>query len=293
VRRPRTNSLMFVDSVGAVRPLVTPPEGSSFMHPRFSPDGKRFAVALTAGGATDLWVYDLASRARRQLTTTGRAHHPTWTPDGRSLVFFAVGPRDLLTQALDGGPADTVPGTGNAFTPMVTPDGRAVVFQRAARASGPWSVWWAPLTGGGAPQMVLGDPVDPYMPAVSPDGRWLAYASTTTGRDEIYARPFPGPGPDVPISANGGTEPAWSPDGGRIYYRANGAFMEAVVTTPALAVVSRRQLFKDPFDHSMPHRNYDVAPDRTGFVMIGQERPQAVIVLNWATQLRARLRRAR
>jgi Tol biopolymer transport system component len=293
VRRPRINAVMFVDSVGAVRPLLAGTAGSSFMHPRMSPDGKRLAVQVTSDSVVDVWVYDMASRTPTRLTTTGRAYHPTWTPDGRRIVFFAAGRRELFMQSVDGGAATTLAQTEGAFAPTVTPDGRSVVFQRARSTSGPWSIWSASLMGAGPPRMLVDDPVSPYMPALSPDGRWLAYVSSATRRDEVYARPFDGPGQAVLISDSGGTAPAWSSDGHRIYYRNRDAFVEVVVTTPALAITSRRRLFDDPFDHAMPHRNYDVAPGNTGFLMIGQERPEAVITLNWATQLRSKLKRAR
>jgi serine/threonine-protein kinase len=292
VRWPRTNSVLFVDSAGAVRRLVAPATGSEFMHPRFSPDGKRFAVGVQAGSETDVWIYDMASRTPMPLTTTGRVRLPTWTPDGRRIVFFTAGKRELMVQPIDGGPAITVSETRDAFAPSVAPDGRSVVYQRGAM-SGPFSIWSASLTGEGPPRKVVDDPVNPYMPALSPDGRWLAYVSAASGQDEVYARPFPGPGQAVLISDSGGIEPAWSaPDGQKIYYRNRGFVREVVVTRPKLAVTSRRQLFKD-FDHRMPHRNYDVEPNGKGFLIIGHENPEAVVVLNWLTELRARLKRAR
>jgi len=289
VRWPRTNSVVFVDSVGAVRHLVAGVVGTEFMHPRFSPDGKRFAVGVTSGLETDVWVYDIASRTPAPLTTTGRSRNPTWTPDGRHIVFFTAGNRALMSQPVDGGAATMLAETGDAFTPTVAPDGRSVLFQRGPTNGSAWSIWSASLTGEGAPHKVVGDPLNPHSPALSNDGQWLAYISKATGREEVYVRPFPGPGQSVMISDSGGTEPAWSSHGYRIYYRNRGAFMEVVVTPPALAITSRRQLFKDPFVHSMPHRNYDVAPGGTGFLMIGHENPEAVVVLNWLTELRARL----
>lgn len=267
------------------------------MHPRISPDGKRFAVQVTSAGRHDVWLYDIASRTPMQLTTTGNALHPTWTPDGRRLVFLAKTsarglewPTELWSQPADGSAPRKVEGTDGAFGPAVTPDGRSVVFQRGFTAG--WSIWSAPLSGEGATRKVLDDTSTHYMPAVSPDGRALAYVSSASGRDEVYARPFPGPGPAVQVSDGGGTEPAWSPDGRRIYYRGKGALVAVVVTRPGLAITARTPLFKDVFDASMPHRNYDVAPDGKGFVMITTGNPEAVVVLNWLTALRARLARA-
>jgi hypothetical protein len=96
----------------------------------------------------------------------------------------------------------------------------------------------------------------------------------------------------VQVSEDGGIEPVWSPDEGthQIYYRTNDAMMAAVVTTPTLAVVSRRQLFTDSFDSTMPHRNYDIMSDGSAFLMIAPvANPEAVVTLNWLPRLREQL----
>jgi Tol biopolymer transport system component len=95
------------------------------------------------------------------------------------------------------------------------------------------------------------------------------------------------------VSDGEGTEPAWSPDGRRIYYRGNGLFMAATFDTATLAITSRRAQFKDASDNTMPHRNYDVMPDGKGFLMIAPTTtggPEAVVMVHWLTKkLRAQL----
>jgi serine/threonine-protein kinase len=293
LRRPRANSAVLVDAAGAVRPGLASAEGS-FMYPRLSPDGKRFAAQVTSASGEDVWLFDIASRTPTRLTTSGKALHPTWTPDGRRIVYMRSKYRGLVSQPVDGSAADTLPGTEGAFGPTVTPNGTAVVYQQ--RSDSGWTIWSASLTGEGAPRKVVDDPFADYMPAVSPDGHWLAYVSSASGRTEVFARPFPGPGPAVQVSENGGTEPAWSPDGRWIYYREKGSLMAAAVSTPALAITSRTRQFRDLFDGTMPHRNYDVARDGKTFLMIAPSTagsPEAVIVLNWLTQLREQLARVR
>jgi serine/threonine-protein kinase len=173
---------------------------------------------------------------------------------------------------------------------MVTPDGESVVYQQ--RSDSGWTIWIASLNGKSAPRKVVDGPTADYMPAVSPNGRWLAHVSRATGRPEVYVRAYPGPGPVVPVSVSGGIEPVWSADGSRIFYRAGGTLMAAAVTTPALAITSRDSLFSDAFDGTMPHRNYDVSRDGTSFLMIAPSKagsPEAVVVLNWLTKLQASL----
>ncbi|AHG88572.1 protein kinase [Gemmatirosa kalamazoonensis] len=293
VRKPRTNSLVLVDSAGAVHALLPGTRGS-FMYPRFSPDGKRVAVqAVTGDGGNDVWVYDVATQTPAQLTTTGRALHPTWTPDGRRIVFM-VPLRGLMSQRVDGSAAATpIVGTQGAFGPSVAPDGKTVVYHKNHSSPDGVSVWFASMNGAGPPRGLREDRFIEYMPALSPDGHWLADVSDATGEKEVYVRPVPGPGAAVRISDGGGSEPAWSPDGHRVYYRNKGAFMAVDITTPALAVTSRRRLFKDSFDGAMPHRNYDVAPDGSGFLMITGGSSEAVLVVNWLSRLREQLARER
>ena len=289
VRRPEANSAVFVDSSGRMRPGVTNAEGP-FMYPRLSPDGKRFAVQVTSARGWDVWVYDIASGTPTRLTTTGNALHPAWTPDGRRIVFMTA--QALMSQLVDSGAAPTlIPQTDGGFAPEVAPDGRSVVYQ--LRSPSGWSIWSASLTGDGPPRRVQNDAFANFMPAISRDGRWLAYQSHATGRNEVYARPYPGPGAPVQVSDSGGTEPAWSPDGRRIYYRIRGELKAVTLTTPGLAVTRRTSLFKDAFDGAMPHRNYDIAPDSTGFLMITGGSSEAVVVLTWLAEARARLARAR
>ena len=77
---------------------------------------------------------------------------------------------------------------------------------------------WKP----GVPTAFVAGPAMEWGPRFSPDGKWLAYASDESGRSEVYVRPFPGPGPAVPVSANGGELPAWSATRREIVYGLRG-----------------------------------------------------------------------
>jgi len=99
----------------------------------------------------------------------------------------------------------------------------------------------------------------------------------------------------VQVSQDGGTEPAWSADGQRLFFRGERRMYVATVRDRSeLAVTDRRVLFTDAFDGDMPmpHRNYDVSKDGRHFVMIGAApgvAPETVVVLNWLGELRTRL----
>ncbi len=287
LRRPRSNSTVLVDTGGGVRHGFSNPQGP-FMNPRLSPDGKRFAVQVSSATGEDVWLYDIASGSSSQLTTSGAALQPTWTPDGRRIVYMRGGGAGIMVQPVDGSAPDTIAGTEEAFAPTVSPDGKSVVFFRRV---GSGTLWSAPLTNTGAPQKLLDDAFTNSMAAFSPNGRWMAYTSRVgKASGEVWVRPYPGPGVAVKVSDSSGTEPAWSPDGRRIYYRSTGRFMAATVTTtPRLAVTGHTQLFADSSDNTMPHRNYDVTRDGTGFLMIAPSstaRPEAVLILNWLGSLR-------
>ncbi|MEJ2503583.1 MAG: hypothetical protein P8177_09790 [Gemmatimonadota bacterium] len=135
-------------------------------------------------------------------------------------------------------------------------------------------------------------------PAVSPDGRWLAYVSDESGRDEVYVRPFP----DVQsarwqVSVNGATEPLWSRSGGELFYRRNDGMLMAIAvrTDPAFVAGRREPLFDATsyfFDYN--HRGYDVFPGDSTFLMLPIDQAggtHAVVVDHLFTELREKVGR--
>src|SRR4051794_33245921 len=100
------------------------------------------------------------------------------------------------------------------------------------------------------------------MPRISPDGRLIAFVTDESGSNQVVVQPFPGPGARIQLSTSGGSEPVWSRDGARVFYRGDGVIMAARLrTSPTLGVASRDSLFVDEFAHSTnPHANFDVSP---------------------------------
>jgi len=129
-------------------------------------------------------------------------------------------------------------------------------------------------------------------PALSPDGRWLAYASDESGRFEVYVQSFAGLGGKWQISVDGGREPVWAHNGREIFFRSGGSVMAAdVVTQPAFRVSMPRRLFAGDYVFPTSSASYDVMPDDQHFLMIRQSSSPSVrsdftVVLNWFEDLK-------
>jgi serine/threonine-protein kinase len=244
-------------------------EARRFASPRFSPDGRRLALGIAdqSTGANDVWVLDVGQRTWSRLTTSGINTRPIWTPDGRRLIYSSND--DLWRIAADGSgrPESLLVANGNRYAGTVTPDGRAVVFQEAASdRSGIRSMAFDSAP---ASRLLIAGNFGESAPALSPDGRWLAYQSDEAGEMEVYVRSYPEPGARVSVSLHGGSEPVWAHSGRELFFRSGDSLMAATITPgPTLTVTARRLLFTGSFVSGDAYREYDVAPDDQHFVML-------------------------
>lgn len=173
-----------------------------------------------------------------------------------------------------------------------TPDGRALSYMEmnGAGTGGDLSVF---EPGAAAPHRpFLRETTTEWGARLSPDGRWMAYISNQSGRWEAYLRPFPGPGGQVQVSGDGGTEVVWATGGGELFYRhGDGVFAVPVRTEPTLSVGKPQRLFAGPYTKVLPGvANYDVSRDATRLLMVkpGPEEttPRTLrFVLNWPGRL--------
>ncbi|MEX2284135.1 MAG: protein kinase [Gemmatimonadota bacterium] len=277
-----TNRLALVDRTGRVELLSQ--EHRRFRMPRVSPDGNRIAVEVSGGpDETDIWLFDRRTTTLTRFTSGGGDTDVLWSPDGRWLAFSRTQPTGstIIRQASDGsGVADTIISGPTGKWPWIwTPDGSTILYDEIAGQ--PTRIMSMPITGG-TPRAVIEDAFVNRVPKLSPDGRWLAYASTEAGRFEVYVRPYPGPGGKVQISTVGGDQPMWSRDGKELYYRDGAKFIAVGIrTTPDIAVTSRTPLFDDHFVMSNA-TNYDVLRDGR-FLMLQPlaEASQLFAVVNW------------
>jgi serine/threonine-protein kinase len=193
-----------------------------------SPDGSRFAVDMHDGKQWDLYLYEWARDNFSRLTLTGGSR-PVWTVTGRKIVYSAAlerGAESLRWLNYDGTgqPEQLTTSTNPQRAASWHPSGRFLAFVELTPKTS-WDVLILPMNGSestgwkaGTPTAFLDTPAAEAEPMFSPDGHWIAYQSNESGRNEVYVRPFPGPGPRTPISRDGGTQPIWSPTRNELFY---------------------------------------------------------------------------
>jgi eukaryotic-like serine/threonine-protein kinase len=181
------------------------------------------------------------------------------------------------------------------FPNSFSPDGRLLAYSAFPKEVGNSDLWLLSVDGKRERRAFLESPFKEFGAFFSPDGRWIAFTSSESGRNEVYVRPFPGPGGRVKISSDGGAEPAWSPDRKELYYRSGDRLMAVrVETTPIFAAEAARVLLTDRYarggNESNP-REYDVSPDGTRFLFLKpdetKEQPitQLQLIANWPALL--------
>jgi hypothetical protein len=181
-------------------------------------------------------------------------------------------------------------------------DGRWLVY-RTGVTGGVRDIYARQLSGDTTRITVAAGAADEYMPALSPDGRWITYVSVESGKEEVYVRPFPETSrARWQVSAAGGSNPAWSHSGRELFYvdRADSMITVTVTGTTDFQIGPRRALFSTrPFLLLPLHRTYDVFPDDQSFLML--KRPftattvanRLTVVLNWFSEVRAKVRQGR
>jgi eukaryotic-like serine/threonine-protein kinase len=267
-----------------------------------SPEATR-ATARDAGRAAvpgDIWVLDFARGVRTRLAfrqTNG--WFPVWSPDGGRIAFSAGATLDTIYEKSASGTANEKElfkkaGEGKAPTSW-SGDGRFLLYFTAVGPVTGRKLWVLPLEGDRKPVLLLGSDFNPSHGSFSPDGRWIAYVSNESGRNEIYVRPFVASGPSLgegewPVSKDGAKDetPKWRGDGKEILFSAlNNAIMAVDVngSGAAFQMGAPKQLFIAPANAS-----WDVTRDGERFLMsVAQAqntRDAITVVLNWQADLK-------
>jgi serine/threonine-protein kinase len=279
-----------------------------------SPDGERLAVKIAGDTGDDIWIKQLDDGPLSRLTfDDGLDRRPRWSRDG-SMIWFNSdrnsdpGTYDLWAQPADGtgSPELILDLEGSILEAQMTPDEQvwALRIGGLSNVFGVRDLVSLPVGGAEADlEAVAAEPYDEKGFSLSPDGRWIAYESTETGRDEVYVRPFPNSQDGKwQVSSSGGTNPKWARSGQELFF-VNGAgeMVAAAVQTGdgAFRVTDRSPLFnvsERGLDSEPNYTSWDVDVDDRGFLMIqfgaaDQETipTEFVLVQNWIEELRARL----
>ena len=309
--RSLTSSLVHVSRDGT-RAVLATVSGLAWF-PRYSPDGTRVAFGLSEvtdlNEPSDLWVIDVVRGARTRVTFAENTRfYPIWSRDGTRLTFATgTGLTNRLQSALadgSGGLESLTEVETRRFPTSWSPDGRTLAFH-AGRAQAPDFEDLLMLHADGdkwTAKPFVATPFNERGAIFSPNGRWVAYVSNKSGMDDIYARPFPGPGAEITISVGGGAEPVWGPSGSELFYRRDGKLMAVRLEERggSLVVSSPSPVIDDPYrpDTSGAHAvaNYDIAPDGKRFVMVEVPQETAAIhitrlevILNWLDELKRRV----
>jgi len=208
-------TLVWVDRTGKEEPVAAPPR--AYQHLRLAPDGTRIALA-SLDQEYDLWIWDLRRASLTRLTLDpGQDIFPVWTPDSQRVIFSSNrgGAPNIWWQAADGtGAAERLTTSTNPqLSTGITPDGTAVLFFEVTPTMGR-DLLQVALDGTRRVTPLLQTKFDELNGIVSPDGRWLAYESNSSGSFEIYVRPFPNVGGGQrQVSTAGGRQPLWARSG--------------------------------------------------------------------------------
>jgi len=280
--------------------------GDFIGYPALSPDGKRVAVTRSANTEwVQVWIKWLDRGPSIKLTGDARENFgPAWSPDGKSVTFASSpvnGSVVLRTQRADGGAPGVVQlrRKGNVFNPRWSPDGKWLIFQTDVGAPGAGDILAIRPGTDTAPTPLVATAFTETSPALSFDGRWLAYCSNESGKNEIYVVPFPNTHAGKwAISTGGGTEPLWSHRGTELFYRdASGNLVAVEVNSnPTFSVGRATVLFPAAGYTSRGFtQQYAVAPDDRRFLMVrpvGSGSPDNIIVVeNWFEELKAKSRK--
>jgi serine/threonine-protein kinase len=290
--------LLSVNATGIVERLPAPTE--NYVDPKISPDGRYAAVAL-CGGVCTIAIYDFSRNSLTPLTSIdkGSSQSPVWSPDGKRIAYRGTrsGSRNIFWKAVDGsGDEERLTTSENIQTPASwSPDQKWVAFWEGDPVTG-YDLWVLPLDGDRKPTAFLRGPFNERSPMFSPNGRYIAHVAFESGKFEIYVRPFPGPGAKTQISTEGGTEPVWSRDGKKLFYRQGDKLMAVDVhTEPTFTAGVPRKLFEGHYEPTQTgNSGYDVSPDGTRFLMVQSPAPEQAptqinVVLNWTEELKQRV----
>jgi Tol biopolymer transport system component len=264
--------------------------------PALSPNGRRLAVAAVEGDP-DLFVYDLDRGIKSRFTFDSDAERlGGWTHSGDQITYASnhEGKTAIFSKPSSGnGEASLLVDTGtNLQSPDWSADQRFLIYVGVSPETKGDLLYRERRKDGSLGEAVafLKTPFNETAPRFSPDGRFVAYASDESGRNEVYVREFPNGTNKWQISANGGTAPRWAKSGNEIFYAERRKLMAVSVSTrPAFSPRAPEPLFEKRSLQSMDAQ-YDVSANGQRFIILDRppgEQPLSIhVVHNWFEEFR-------
>jgi Tol biopolymer transport system component len=288
--------LVWLDRSGKRQGVVMVPEGR-YERLYVSPDGRRALAERRSSQTTlDLWLVDLESGQVTRFTQGSQSRlggRPVWSPDGTRIAFSSnrEGTTNIYVRMTDNPAEEELLYQSDGQFKEVnawSPDGRFLVFEQADPVTG-WDLWLLPVDGDRKPIPYLRSKFNEVSASISPDGRWMAYASNATGRTEVYVCSFPTPGTEHRVTTAGGLISTWLEDGKELLVLApqqdHTVWSVPVSTTPAFEAGRPQLLFQSP----MHDLWLSATPDGSRFlesIPTGTVEPTSIAVdLNWPALL--------
>ncbi|MBI3425684.1 MAG: serine/threonine-protein kinase [Acidobacteria bacterium] len=292
--------LIWYDQTG--KQLGAVGEPANYSNPSLSADDKRLAVGIRDPNTKkrDIWLFDLARGAKSRFTFDPADDlNPLWSRDG-SRVFFTSdrkGQRDIFQKKVDAAEEEELVYTSPEIKNVsdLSPDGRLMIYVTnplGFSSSTQNDLWLLSLEEERTAKPFLKTQFQEEQPTISPDGRYVAYASYESGRGEVYVTTFPQLGGKWQVSVNGGVEPQWRRDGKELFFVVGDKILMAVevkATAAGFETGVPRQLFETPFVN--PGRNnYVVTSDGKRFLVITRVEdtasPPINVVVNWMAEVK-------
>jgi Tol biopolymer transport system component len=274
--------VVWVDRAG--NELERPGIRGDLYNPRLSRDGRRLALDVsTSETHGDIWIFDLARGSSRRLTQDPiDESRPTWMPGEKEVAFFRVPDLYKISASGDASAQPLFENDNEKYLNDVSPDGRWLIFQEEGPSAPGLRIFDVES---GEARDWMDEEFETESARFSYDGRWIAYVSMETGRQEIYIDRFPDRGERFRVSTDGGSWPVWKQDGTELYYTSR--------TMDVMAVPVNMDSERDPVGQPVKlfsprlRRNYfDVSPDGERFLLLERIDPEVgsiTLIQNWTS----------
>jgi dipeptidyl aminopeptidase/acylaminoacyl peptidase len=292
---------IWFDRRGQETEHVGEPDGSGVFGPALSPDGEHIAMYRTVDGNSDIWLMEVERGVRERFTMDAAGEvNPVWSPDRRRIAFSSNrnGAYDIYVQSISSPEVELVLKTEEAKSVSSwSPDGKYLLYRSASPDFG-YDIWALPFDEAGKPGTaftVKQTRAEEREAEFSPNGKWIAYQSTVSGRSEVYIQPFPADKDSIllPVSTTGGAQPRWGGNNELFYIALDGQLMSVPIRYSADGREIRPQTPMSLFAtrvggavHSNDRQQYVVSNDGKRFLMntLTEVSSPISVILNWKGQ---------